>query len=58
MKIELEMINNKKYVIDYKDDFETFLQRVQFENSNGFLLTDNGTYVSITKIVDFKPLEK
>lgn len=57
MKIELEMTNGKTYNINYSENLETFIQETTFTQGNAFLLTDSGNYVSINKIVQFKPLE-
>ena len=55
MRIAIEMENGKKYNIQYKEDLATFVQQVQFVQGNLFFLTEEGKYISINKIVEFKP---
>ena len=55
MKVSIEMDNGKNYKVDYKESLEFFLQEVQFAQANPFIQADDGTYLSIKKIVQFKP---
>lgn len=55
MNLKIEMENGKKYTVNYNESLDMFLEHVQFEQSNAFLLTSDGTYINIKKIVEFKP---
>ena len=55
MRIKIEMENSKVYNINWSETLEFFIQEVQFSENNAFLLTDNGNYINMKKIVEFKP---
>ena len=51
MKLEIEMTNSKTYKVTYSEGLDYFLQEIQFTQGNSFIKSDDGDYLSITKIV-------
>lgn len=54
MKVQLTMINNNIYNLNWEDNEEELLNHVQFTEGNSILLTMEKEFVMINKIVSFK----
>lgn len=53
MKLKIEMNNGKLYNINYPETMDFFLQEIEFAEGNKFLLTESGTYVKMSEIIEF-----
>ena len=56
MKLEVETVNNKVYIVESTLSKDEFLDHVKYDGANSLIPTTEGEYLAINKLVRVKVL--